>query len=265
MRNVLRHLPLLLCCLVVALDITSCGDEPRHPRPGSPDNDTPADTVQPVDTTANDTTGGTPVDTTTADTTGSGTDQLTITITAPRNYGYMGQTMQLKATTSAEPSTPVTWTSSRPDVATVDHDGFVTFANVREDGQTVITASADGASATLTLSCRRWAVALRDGTAWVIPDAATAHRSDTITLTIVNSSLRPIDDNGFNAASCQWSHSSRNADVATLIGQVLPPEASNGWQTRYIVAPAPADGAILTIKATLGDAASSLSVLLRNP
>ena len=175
----------------------------------------------------------------------------------------MGQTMQLAAVTNIPPSSPVTWTSSRTDVATVDNDGVVTFANVRENGRAVISACADGVTATLPLDCRCWSVALHDGTIWARPDLPVAHPGDTLELTITDSDLHPIDDDGFNAASCQWNHSSRNADVTAVIKPVMSPSAVNGWHSCYVIESTATDGAIVTIKASLGEAASSLSILIR--
>lgn len=255
MARVLRHLPLLLC-IAVAMCIVSCGDEP-HPRHynGSDGPDTPADTTQ----HPSDTTGGT-----SADTTHSSTKPFSITLTAPQDYGYMGQNLQLQADTTGGTGEAIKWTSSRSDVATVDAQGLVTFANVRQDGQTVISATSQGHTATLTLQCRQWRVAALDSNGWHADETITVHRGDTITLTIVNSTLDPINDNGFNAAACQWRHSSRDADIALIIAQVIAPEAANGWTARYVVSPTAPAGAIVNVMATLGEAAATISLLVHD-
>ena len=231
---------------------TSCGDEPQHHRPGTHSSDT----IQPPDSTHH------PTDTTSRDTTSRDTTRFTISIAAPRPYGYMGQTMQLTATTSSR--APIVWSSSRTDLATVDQSGMVTFANSRTDGQAIISATANGVTATLPLECRCWQVAMQDGTAWTVPEAPTVHPGDTLVLTIVDSGLRTIDDGALNAA-CRWSYSSRNANISTLVAQVLPSGTSPLWLTRYVIGPSPANGAILIVKASLGDAASSMQVVISNP
>lgn len=254
MARVLRHLPLLLC-IAVAMCISSCGDEP-HPRHYD-GPDTPTDTTQhPTDTT-----GGTPADTTSHN---SDTTIFSIALTAARDYGYMGQTLQLQADTTGGTGEAIKWTSSRGDVATVDAQGLVTFANVRQDGQTVISATSQGHTATLTLHCRQWLVAALDSSGWRADETITVYRGDTVTLTIVNSTLNPINDNGFNAAACQWKHSSRDADIALVITQVMAPEAANGWTARYVVSPTAPTGAIVNVMASLGEAAATASLLIRD-
>lgn len=257
MRPASRHLPLLLCCLMAAAIAACGGDEPSDNRPGRHGHDTPTDTTgntTPSDTIHNPT-----------DTTPSDPPRPTITVTAPRGYGYMGQTMQLTAVNGDGHSVAATWTSSRTDLATVDDNGLVTFANTRQDGQTLITAAADGATATLQLDCRQWTVAMHDGIQWAIPDLPSAHVGDTLVLTITDSALNLINDDGFNASSCTWSHNSRNADPDDIVARVYPPDAPNGWCARYVISPTAADGAIINIRATLGAAASSLSIVIRNP
>ena len=61
-----------------------------------------------------------------------------------------GQTVQLAATVNPDNATfpTVTWTSSKEDVATVDHNGNITTTGT---GYTTITATADGKSATCTV------------------------------------------------------------------------------------------------------------------
>ena len=260
MVRALRHLPLLLC-IAIAMCISSCGDEP-HPKHYS-GNDNPSDTTgTAADTThhTTDTTGGTPADTTSH----NDTTTFSIMLTAPRDYGYMGQTMELKADTTGGTGEAIKWTSSRNDVATVNQQGVVTFANVRQDGQTVISATAHGQTAATTLMCRQWLVAAQDSSGWRLDDAVTVHRGDTVVLTIVDSALKPVNDDGFNAGACQWKHSSRDADITQIIAQVMTPDAANGWTARYVISPTAPAGVIVTVMAAHGEAAATISLLVRD-
>lgn len=253
MVRALRHLPLLLC-IAAAMCIVSCGDEPHARHYGG--NDNPADTTH----HSTDTTGGAPADTVSH----NDTTVFTITLSAPRDYGYMGQTLQLQADTAGGTGESIKWTSSRSDVATVDANGLVTFANVRQDGETVISAMSQGQTATMTLHCRQWLVAALDSGGWRTDETLTAHRGDALSLTIVDSALKPINDDGFNAGSCQWKHSSRDADIALIIAQVMTPDATSGWTAGYVVSPTAPIGAIVTVMASHGEAAASISFLVRD-
>lgn len=251
-RRVSRHLPLLLLTALVLLSaVSACGDdEPRHAR--SNDHDTPADTTRhPNDTTAHHGTDTTATDTTTS-------PPFTLTITAPRPYGYMGQTMQLTAVTGA-PAT-VLWRSSHTAVATVDAGGLVTFANARQDGTTVISAAAGGTADSILLTCRHWAVAAWASTAWAVPDYHTVHPGDTVALTIVGANGQPVDDDGFNAGACDWALSCRDADVARVITPLANPAAANGWQAIYLIADDAPAGTLVTVIASHGVAAASLTI-----
>lgn len=261
MTRLLRHLPLLLLASLLLTGVAaSCGsDEPSHPHHSSHGNDTPTDTTHhPNDTTPADTTHHQGTDSTSNDTT---TASFSIAISAPRPYGYMGQTMQLTAVTSA-PAT-VTWRSSRTDVAMVDGQGLVTFANAHQDGQTRIMATANGMSDSLTLTCRYWALAARTGTTWAMPDYHTVHPGDTVMLTIIDAALKPVNDEGFNAGACTWTLTSRDTDAARALTQLAAPAAGNGWQASYLVAGDTPAGALITVTATVGNAASALTLLVK--
>lgn len=249
-----RHLPLLLLTVLVLLSaVSACGDdEPRHTKPH--DHDTPADTTHhPNDTTHHGS------DTTAADTTTQ--PPFTLTVSAPRPYGYMGQTMQLTAVTST-PAT-MTWHSSHTAVATVDASGLVTFGNARQDGTVVISAIAGDTADSVTLTSRHWAVAAWASTAWTSPDYHTVHRGDTVALTIVDGSGQPIDDEGFNAGACEWTLTCRDADVTRIISPLADPCAANGWQAFYLIAEDAPAGTLVTVIASHAAAASSLTLSVR--
>lgn len=247
-----RHLPLTLLLLAAVLSMASCQhDEPRGHSPGRGGT-----TITPVDTThtPSDTT-HTPVDTTTHST--DTTRVLTLELSAPRDYGYMGQSLQLTAVTS-HPVT-VEWSSSNTLAATVDSHGLVTMSNVTSDAQTVITATADTVSRSMVIRCLYWTVAALDGEQWSTQPYHQVHPGDTLVLTLVGSCLTPIDDNGFNSAACQWSVSSRQADAATLMEAIETPSAANGWQWHHVIAPTAPAGTTFTVMAQLGGAASALT------
>ena len=264
-----RHLPLMILS-VIMLCAVSCGtDEPRRTQDGG-STPVPFDTTHRNDTTPADTThhGNNPSDTTgnttPSDTTHhSGNDTtatFTITLNAPLDYGYMGQTMQLNAVTTRP--TSVTWKSSRPLFATVDADGMVTFSNTDRDGNTVITATANGVSDSVTLTNRCWKVAARSGNGWSTADYLNAHPGDTIVLTIVDSQAYAINDKGFNAGACQWTASSRNADISKVVGAVTSPAEANNWRYTMVITPDAPAGAIIIVMAQYGDAASALSCVI---
>ena len=145
-RRLTRHTPLLLLAAAI-LSMVSCQhDEPPVHRPGEHDSIvTPIDTVHPADTTTHQ-----PNDTTTpppSDSTGA----VTLLLSAPRDYGYMGQTLQLTVETSD--SATITWKSSNTLAATVDDQGLVSIASLSADAQTTITATAMGVTDSLTLRC----------------------------------------------------------------------------------------------------------------
>lgn len=248
--------------MLMALCVMGCGhDEPDLQRPHLHDN--PADTTG--TTTTSDTTGGNPADTTggnPADTTGKDTvPPFTLTITAPRDYGYMGQTMSLHASTSAPAS--VQWRSLNTLVATVNSEGLVTLANTRADSTAMIVASANGVADTLLLHNRMWQVAAWIGERWTASSTLTAHRGDTIVMTLVDSQGRQVVDDGFHAGACQWSATSRTTDVAQLLTAVSQPTSTNRWCASWVIAGDAASGATFTVMARHGNAASSLSWLIR--
>ena len=264
MITVSRHLPLLILSAIMLCAI-SCGtDEPRGRQNGT--TPVPYDTTHRNDTTPTDTThhGNNPADTTGHSTPGDTTHHgnsdsttFTITINAPRDYGYMGQTMQLNAVTT-RPAT-VTWHSSQTAIATVDASGMVCFNNTDEDGTTSITASANGVSNSITLTNRCWSGAALNGSTWITPTYLNIHAGDTIALTIVDSQFHAINDQGFNAAACQWTVSSRNADVSTTVKNISTPTATNNWQYRIAVSAEATAGTIIRVIAQHGEAASALS------
>ena len=234
-QSLTRHLPLALLAAAI-LSMAACHhDEPNGNRPGQGGSHvTPGDTVSPNDTTTHptDTITPPPNDTTSSDT-------FTLTLSAPRGYGYMGQTLQFTAFTSSE--TTVTWASSNPLAATVDNQGLVSIANLSGDGMTIITASACGVTDSLSLQCLYWAVAALTDGAW---------------------SAAPIDDDGFNAASCQWSVTCRQADAGQLFTGSEAPSQANGWQARYVISPDAPTGVTFTVMARFGQAASALSCVV---
>ena len=256
MGNQAGHLALLMLTAIMLLGAVSCGDEPGGKRHGRIDNTTtPADTTHRNDTTASDTTRQQPVDTIHTDTTSTHPATFTITVTAPRPYGYMGQTMQLTAATSS--AATVVWRSTRTAAAWVDANGLVTFNNAINDDSTLIIATAAGVSDTVRLACRCWAVAAWDGRTWARPAYVTLHPADTIVLTIVDSHGEAIDDAGLNAAACQWTPSCYSADVTSLLS---PVEAtSQTRERRWVLSADAVPGTLITFMAQLGDAASAIT------
>ncbi|MBR4828822.1 MAG: Ig-like domain-containing protein [Muribaculaceae bacterium] len=252
-----RHFPLyFLLVMMLMACATSCGsDEPYHHMPGRENgHDTPADTTHgthtPADTTAGDTTAR---DTTARDTSAS----FSIKLSSPRDYAYMGQTLRLTATTSTP--TTVKWKSTATRIATVDSSGLVTFNNLHENGETAIIATACDMSDTLWLHARWWTIAERSATAWITPATHTFHPGDTIALTIVDSNTQPVNDNGFNAGSCQWTIYCYAPDVAQVINMTQPPSNENGWQAVYAIGNSAPIGTTFTIMAQFNEAASSIT------
>ena len=261
MKSLVRHLPLLMLTVLLLSGAASCGDEPHSIHSGTP---IPVDTTHHNnDTTSNDTTGH-GNDTTATDTThhhsgDTTTTALSITILAPRDYGYMGQTLQLTASTSSPAS--VTWRSLNTSIASIDKDnGMVTFGNVVADGTALITAMASGATDTIMLTNRCWKVASWDGSAWTVPSYLPVHQGDTLVFTITDSQNHAIDDQSFNAAACQWTAISQNADEG-IITALSTGEADVRRQRFVIAADAPV-GAYITIVTRYGDAASSLMCVI---
>ena len=258
MRNLLHHLPLAILTALLLMGAYACGDEPSIKHHSNHDDPTPADTTtHGSDTTSHGDT--TTVDTTAVDTTHTGggggdtTTIFTLSIQAPRNYGYMGQTLQLTAVTSSPAS--VTWHSSSPTVAFIEQDGMVTFNNTITDGSSLITATAAGVSDSIRLTNRRWQVAAWDGNSWKAPPYLTVHQGDTLVVTIADSELLAIDDQGFNAAACQWTASSYNTE-----GNIITPIASSeSTRRRYVISPNAPIGATVTLLARYGEVASMLS------
>ena len=174
MKRLSRHLPLVILAAILLCGVACGTDEPRGKDHGTQGGSTPVphDTTRnntnPPDTTSNDTTHNStnPPDTT-HNSTNDTTTTFSITLNVPRTIGYMGQTMQLNAVTTA-PAT-VKWQSSRAAIATVDAEGLVTFCPTDADGTAVITATAGGVSDTVTLTNRCWHVAVWDGSAWSVP------------------------------------------------------------------------------------------------
>lgn len=253
MSRALRHLPLLLLSAIVMLGVASCGDEPRDIRHGEHGR---------TDTTTTDTTHHHGNDSTGNDTTHHhGNDTMpafAITLTAPRDYGYMGQTMQLAVTTSRPAE--VTWHSSLTTAATVDQNGLVTFSNTTNDATTRIMVSAAGCSDSLLLTNRHWAVGAWIGNEWTRANYLTCRQGDTIALSIVDSQSRLIDDNGFNAAAVEWTATCYNADISTIVTAIDTPRQTNEWKALWRVNDKATPGAIITIIARHGEAASSIAL-----
>lgn len=254
-----RHLPLLLL-LVAIWSMASCNhDEPLGNRPGHGGN-ARTDTTNTRDTTGNvnppDTTGRTnPTDTTNRDTTGN--DTFTLTLSAERDYGYMGQSLQVYATTSD--SAAVIWKSTNTLAATVNNEGLVLMANVRDDCETHIIATANNVSDTLLLHNRVWRVAMLENNTWATDGTRKVHPGDTIVITIVDSASHLVNDDGFNAGACQWTVTCREAEVAQIISAADAPALGNNWQARYVIAPGSPVNVTFSIQARYQDAAAALS------
>ena len=246
-----------VCC------VASCGhDEPGGKHPGNNGG-----SVIHNDTTGRDTTGRvTPNDTTSRDTTGRDTTggspsaTFTIKLGADRDYGYMGQTLQLHATTSADAT--VKWRSTNTLAATVNNEGLVLLANVREDCDTRIIATANNTSDSILLHNRAWHTALSENGTWTTGEHRKVHPGDTIALTIVDQLLHLINDNGFNASACQWVPACYEADVDNIMTAIETPSQSNGWQARWVMAPSAPVIVSFTVTASYNGAASTLSLIL---
>lgn len=252
MRRLLRHLPLLTFTAILLLNIAACGnDEPggkRHDEHG--DRPTPTDTTQRNDTTAKDTTATDSTHHNTPDP----ANAFSITVTAPRDYGYMGQDLQLTAVTSQQAT--VTWKSTCTMAATVNADGLVHFNNARNDSATLVIATANNVADTLALYTRCWKVASWNGSDWISPSNLTVHPGDTIVLTITDSNSRPINDQGFNASACQWT-TSNSTSSENAITSVNTTGADSQWQ-RHMVVAADALPGTMVIMAQYGDAAAAI-------
>ena len=253
MRRLFRHLPLLTFTAILLLNIAACGnDEPRGKRHDDHgDRPTPTDTTQHNDTTARDTTA---TDTTHYNNPDS-TDAFAITVTAPRDYGYMGQDLQLTAVTSRQAT--VTWRSTCTAAATVNADGLVHINNARNDSTTLIIATANNLADTLALYTRCWKVASWNGNDWISPSNLTVHPGDTIVLTITDSYSRPINDQGFNASACQWTISNTTGGD-NAITSVNTAGTDSQWQQHMAVAADAIPGTMMIIMAQYGDAAAAI-------
>ena len=254
MRRLLRHLPILTFTAFLLLNIAACGnDEPRgkrHDEHG--DRPTPTDSTQHSDTTARDTT----VTDTTHHNDPDPTDVFSITVTSPRDYGYMGQDLQLTAVTSH--AATVTWKSTCTAAASVNADGLVHFNNARNDSTTLIIATANNVADTLALSTRCWKVAAWNGSGWVSPSYITAHPGDTLVLTIADTGMRPINDQGFNASACQWTTSTLTGSD-NVITTVNTTGTNSQWQRHMAIAADALPGTIIICMAQYGDAAAAIS------
>ena len=254
MRRLLRHLPLLMFTAILLLSIAACGkDEPRgkrHDEHG--DRPTPTDTTLHNDTTASDTTATDSTHHSNPDP----TDAFTITVTAPRDYGYMGQDLQLTAVTSRQAT--VTWRSTCTAATTVNADGLVHFNNARNDSATLIIATANNVADTLALNTRFWKVAAWNGNDWISPSYLTVHPGDTLVLTITDSKSRPINDQGFNASACQWTTSTLSGS-ANAITSINTTGTNSQWQRHMVIAADALPGTMAIIMAQYGDAAATIS------
>ena len=265
MTRLTKHLPLLLLTAAIC-GISACDhDEPRGRRPGSGGtivtNDTTGN-VNPTDTTARDTTNQvTPSDTIPKDTTNNPpSETFTITLNAARDYAYMGQSLQLYAITSD--SATVKWKSTNTLVATVNNEGLVLMANVRDNCDTYILATANNVSDSLLLHNHVWRVAKMENNAWITDGTRKVHPGDTILMTIVDSSSQPINDNGFNAGACQWTATCREADTSSIFSAIEAPSQANDWQARYVIAPNSPVNVTFSIQVRYREAAASLSCMI---
>lgn len=263
MTGLARHLPILLVMAAVCC-VASCGhDEPGGRRPGNNGG-----TIIHYDTTSTrDTTGRvTPTDTTSRDTTGRDTtggspsSTFTLKLSAERDYGYMGQTIQLHATTSADAT--VKWKSTNTLAATVNNEGLVLLANVRDDCETRIIATANNTSDSILLHNRAWYVALRENGTWATNEHRKVHPGDTLALTIVDQSFHLINDNGFNASACQWVPACYETDINTIMSAIEVPSQANGWQAKWVMAPTAPINVSFTVTAHFNGAASTLSFIV---
>jgi len=251
-----------MLAVVAMLCVGSCVSDDPHHRLGEADGN-----VTGVDTTgtaSSDTTGregGSAGDTTHHSTDDPPATTFTLSIVAPRNYGYMGQTMQLAAEANQEAA--VTWKSTDSRYASVNSEGLVAFKNVVADAQASIIASAQGVSDTVTLQNRCWRVAALTADGWAVANGShQVSAGDTLTLTITTSDLNPIDDNGFNAGSCQWNANSRSVAKSQLIADSVAPSASNGWRATYVLGQSLPIGTAFTVIARLGQAAATISCVI---
>lgn len=144
-------------------------------------------------------------------------------------------------------------------VATVNNEGLVMMANVRDNCDTHIIATANNVSDSLLLHNRVWRVAMKENNAWICDGTRKVHPGDTILMTIVDSSSLLINDEGFNAGACQWTVTSREADVNSLFSAIEPPSQANGWQARYVVAPESPVNVTFSIQVRYNEAATALS------
>ena len=262
MTRLTKLLPLLLLTAAIWCMSACDHDEPRGRRPGSGNSVVQNDTtgkITPTDTTTRDTTGRvTPTDTTGKDTINyPPPETFTITLSAERDYAYMGQSLQLHATTSD--AATVNWKSTNTLVATVNNEGLVMMANVRDNGDTHIIATANNASDSLLLHNRVWRVAMKENNAWITDGTRKVHPGDTILVTIVDNSSQLINDDGFNAAACQWTVTCREVDASGIFSAIEAPSQANGWQARYVIAPGSPVNVTFSIQARYNEAGASLS------
>ena len=261
MTRLARHLPILLVIAAVCC-VASCGhDEPGGKRPGNNGS------IVNNDTTTRDTTGRvTPNDTTSRDTTGRDTTggspsaAFTLKLSAERDYGYMGQTIQLHAITSADAT--VKWKSTNTLAATVNNEGLVLLAIVREDCEARIIATANNTSDSILLHNRAWYTTLKENGTWATGEHRKVHPGDTLALTIVDQSFHLINDNGFNASVCQWVPACYETDIDNITSYIEAPSQTNGWQARWVIAPGAPVNVSFTVTASYNGAASTLSFIV---
>ena len=265
MTRLTKLLPLLML-LAAIWCVSACDhDEPRNRHTGNGNTIVTNDTtgrVNPSDTTRDTTGNVTPKDTIGTDTTNYPPPPaaFTITLNADRDYAYMGQSLQVNAITSE--TATVKWRSTNTLVATVNNEGLVMMANVRDDCETHIIATANNMSDSLLLHNRVWHVAMKENNAWITEGTRKVHPGDTILMTIVNSSSQLINDEGFNAGTCQWTVTCREADVDSLFSAIEAPSQANGWQAKYVVAPVSPLNVTFSIQVRYNEAATALSCMI---
>ncbi|WP_419936865.1 choice-of-anchor B family protein [Candidatus Palauibacter sp.] len=133
----------------------------------------------------------------------------------------LGDTVRISVTIrdargNAVPGLEVAWSSSRPDIATVDSSGLVTAAG---NGEAVVTAAAGQVNATATVSVRQSAASIA-----VSPDSVSFEAlGDT---TRLSATIRDARGNAIQTVEVAWSSS--DTTVATVDAAGLVTSTGNG-------------------------------------
>ncbi len=123
----------------------------------------------------------------------------TVTLDQDNLTVYLGQVHQLKA--AGAPASSITWSSSSPDIASVDADGKIT---PKKTGTVIITASAEGVSASCSVTIKKPSITLKS--------KAVIYLDNPITLT---ASVQP-------KGSVSWKSSNKKIAVVNSSGKVTP-------------------------------------------